>query len=316
VRGNLAGGGQVWLAGVMAEPSEYVIGLDLGGSSVKWLAAGGDGQSLDRGNVAFDPERPMHWAEEIRAVVRKVSAGRHEVLKGIGISAPGLAARDGRSIAFMPGRLAGLENLVWQDFLGTTFAIPVLNDAHSALLGEAWIGAAAGKRNVVMLTLGTGVGGAAMVDGRLLLGNIQRAGSLGHVCLDANGPVDVTNMPGSLEMMIGNCSIVERSHGRFKTTHELIAAHNSGDAGATTVWLKSVRDLACAVASFINVLDPEVVIIGGGIAAAGKALFEALEGYMRPMEWQPGGHQVPIAAATLGEFAGAFGAAKRAWDRP
>ena len=298
----------------MPEVAEFVIGLDLGGSSVKWLAATLEGQALAQGNVAFDAERPMHWAEEIRAVVQNVSASRTETLHGIGISAPGLAARDGRSIAFMPGRLAGLENLVWQDFLGTTFPIPVLNDAHSALMGETWIGAAAGKRNVVMLTLGTGVGGAAMVDGRLLLGNIQRAGHLGHVCLDPNGPIDVTNMPGSLEMMIGNCSIVERSHGRFKTTHDLIAAHNSGDAGATTVWLKSVRDLAAAVASFINVLDPEVVIIGGGIAAAGKALFEPLEGYIRPMEWQPGGHAVPIVAAKLGELAGAFGAAKRAWE--
>src|ERR1051325_313643 len=105
-------------------------------------------------------------------------------------------------------------------------------------------------------------------DGRwpIVARNIQRAGHLGHVCLDPNGPVDVTNMPGSLEMMIGNCTITERTNGRFKTTHDLIAAHNAGDAGATTVWLKSVRDLACAVASFINVLDPEVVIIGGGIA--------------------------------------------------
>ena len=75
-----------------------------------------------------------------------------------------------------------------------------------------------------------------------------------------------------------------------------------------------VRDLAAAVASYINVRDPEIVIIGGGIAAAGRALFEPLEGYMRPMEWQPGGHKVPIAAAKLGEFAGAFGAAKRAWE--
>jgi glucokinase len=72
--------------------------------------------------------------------------------------------------------------------------------------------------------------------------------------------------------------------------------------------------LACAVASFINVFDPEIVVVGGGIAAAGPALFEPLEDYVREIEWQPGGHKVPIAAAKLGEYAGAFGAAKRAWD--
>jgi glucokinase len=294
--------------------AEYVIGLDLGGSSVKWLAADRAGRALAQGNVAFDAERPMHWAEEIRTVVDEVSRRGLGQLRGIGISAPGLAARDGCSIAFMPGRLAGLENLVWRDFLRTRFSVPVLNDAHSALLGEAWIGAATNYRNVVMLTLGTGVGGAAMVDGRLLHGNIGRAGHLGHVCLDPNGMADVTNMPGALEVMIGNCTIEERTHGRFKSTHDLIAAHNSGDAGATTIWLKSVRDLACAVASFINVLDPEIVILGGGIAGAGKALFEPLETYLRPIEWQPGGHQVPVDAAKLGEFAGAFGSAKRAWE--
>src|SRR3954462_11010931 len=104
---------------------EYAIGLDLGGSSVKWLAADEAGRALAQGNVAFDADRPMHWAEEIRGVVKTVSAGRRKTLKGIGISAPGLAARDGLSISFMPGRLAGLENLVWQDFLGTNFSIPV-----------------------------------------------------------------------------------------------------------------------------------------------------------------------------------------------
>jgi glucokinase len=293
---------------------EYVIGLDLGGSSVKWLTADRAGVTADRGNVPFDQDRPMHWAEEIRQVVEQVRKKETGALRGIGISAPGLAARDGRSIAFMPGRLAGLEKLVWQDFLKMDFPIPVMNDAHAALLGESWIGAAQGFKHVVMLTLGTGVGGAVMVDGRLLFGNTGRAGHLGHVCLDPNGPVDVTNMPGSIEMAIGNCTIGERTNGRFKTTHDLIAAHRSGDEGASTIWRKSVRDLACAIGSFINVLDPEIVIIGGGIAKAGPALFEPLETYLRPIEWQPGGHAVPIAPAQLGEYAGAFGAAKRAWE--
>src|SRR5687767_9594671 len=96
---------------------EYVIGLDLGGSSVKWLAVDAAGSGLERGNVAFDQERPMHWAEEIRGVVREVGEKKLGRLRGIGLSAPGLATRDGRSIAYMPGRLSGLEKLVWQEFL-------------------------------------------------------------------------------------------------------------------------------------------------------------------------------------------------------
>lgn len=293
--------------------SDYVIGLDLGGSSVKWVTADSAGRTLSSGNVAFDAARPMQWADEIRGIVAKVTREQAGAWRGLGLSAPGLAARDGRSIAYMPGRLAGLENLVWQDFLKTPFPAPVLNDAHAALLGEAWIGSAAGCSNVIMLTLGTGVGGAAMVDGKLLLGAIGRAGHLGHVSLDPNGPSDVTNMPGSLEVAIGNCTIQERSRGRFKTTHELIADYEKGDEGAAAIWLKSIRELAAAVAGFINVLDPEIVIVGGGIAAAGKSLFEPLETYLRPMEWQPGGRKVPVAPAKLGEHAGALGAARRAW---
>lgn len=292
----------------------YVVGLDLGGSSVKWVAADRAGTALDRGNVSFDPDRPRHWADQISATVSEIRAKRPKGCLGIGLSAPGLAAKDGRSIAYMPGRLAGLEGLVWSEFLGTEFQIPVLNDAHAALLGEAWIGAAKGSLNVIMLTLGTGVGGAAMVDGRLLLGHIGRAGHLGHVSLDPNGPADVTGTPGSIEMAIGNCTIEARTSGRFATTHELIAAHNAGDEGATAIWLKSVRDLAVAICGFINVLDPEVVIIGGGISRAGDALFEPLDGYLRLIEWQPGGHKAKIVRAELGEHAGALGAAKRALD--
>lgn len=292
----------------------YIIGLDLGGSSVKWVVANRDGDSLDCGNVSFDPDRPRHWAEQIKATVEQIRTARRERCVGIGLSAPGLAAADARSIAWMPGRLAGLEGLVWSEFLQTEFAIPVLNDAHAALLGEAWIGAAKGSKNVIMLTLGTGVGGAAMVDGRLLLGHIGRAGHLGHVSLDPNGAPDVTGAPGSVELAIGNCTIDTRTNGRFATTHDLIAAHNAGDEGATAIWLKSVRDLAVGICGFINVLDPEIVIIGGGISRAGPALFEPLETYLRPIEWQPGGHKARIVPAQLGEHAGALGAAKRALE--
>jgi len=126
--------------------------------------------------------------------------------------------------------------------------------------------------------------------------------------------VDITRMPGSLEMAIGNCSIGERSSGRFQTTHDLVKAHLAGDAGATGIWLKSVHRLACAIGSFINILDPEAVIIGGGIARSGKALFDPLERLVDEIEWQPGGHRARILPAQLGEMAGAFGAAFNALE--
>jgi glucokinase len=213
----------------------------------------------------------------------------------------------------MPERLQGLEGLIWSEYLKTPFAIPVLNDAHAALLGEVWIGAARGFQDVILLTLGTGVGGAAMVDGRLLRGHIGRAGHLGHMSLDPNGPPDCTGTPGALELAIGNCTIEQRSGGRFKTTHDLVDAHEAGDKNATAVWLTSVKALAAAICSFVNILDPEAAIIGGGIARADDLLFKPLSEFLDTMEWQPGGQRVKLLPAQLGEFAGAAGAAHNAF---
>jgi glucokinase len=193
--------------------------------------------------------------------------------------------------------------------------VPVLNDGHAALLGEAWMGAARGFANVILLTLGTGVGGAAMVDGRLLRGHIGRAGHLGHSSLDPDGPPDCAGTPGSIEVAIGNCTIQERSGGRFHATYDLIAAHLKGDAEASEIWLKSVKALAAAICSFINILDPEAVIVGGGIARAGAALFGPLQRFLERMEWRPGGYRARILPAQLGEMAGAFGAAHNSLPR-
>jgi glucokinase len=95
----------------------------------------------------------------------------------------------------------------------------------------------------------------------------------------------------------------------------LIRAFEQQDEAATKYWLLSLHALACAIASYINLFDPEKVIIGGGIARAGRSLFEPLEKFLRPIEWQPNGHTVPLVPAELGEFAGAIGAARNAMIR-
>jgi glucokinase len=289
----------------------YAIGIDLGGSSIKAVAVTPAGRALSKTIVPFEVQGNMDWAQKIRDLIAQIQRERGEPASATGLSAPGLAAADTRSIAHMPGRLRGLEGLDWTRFLGTGTPVSVLNDAHAALLGESWCGAAQGFQNVIMLTLGTGVGGAAIVDGKLLRGRIGRAGHMGHSSLDPNGPPDIANAPGSLELAIGNCTVLERTGGRFPSTHALIAAHLDGDAQATRVWLTSVQALAAGISSFINILDPEAVIVGGGIARAGKALFEPLQRFLETMEWRPGGHKVRILPAELGEFAGAFGAAYR-----
>jgi glucokinase len=103
--------------------------------------------------------------------------------------------------------------------------------------------------------------------------------------------------------------------GRFTTTHDLVSACKAGDSVAREIWLKSVRALACGVTSFINVLDPEIVILGGGIARTGELLFKALAEHLDSIEWRPGGHRAQIVPAKMGEYAGAFGAAYNALRR-
>lgn len=288
---------------------EYLLGLDLGGSSVKGVAVTAAGETLARYHGVFDPDRRGAFGQAVRSLRDRAIAELGGAPRRTGLSAPGLAARDGRSIAFMPGRLDGLPRLDWTAFLESADPVPVLNDAHAALLGEVWQGAARGAEDAILLTLGTGVGGAAMVDGRLLRGALGRAGHLGHITLDWNGPADICGTPGSLEWAVGNYRIRERSDGRFETTHDLVTAHRAGDGAATTVWLDSLRALACGIASLVNVLDPEVVIIGGGIAQAGPALFDPLRRFLAAVEWRPGGHQVRLVPAQLGDLAGAYGAA-------
>jgi len=288
----------------------YLLGLDLGGTRLKAIALTSAGLELARETA---PTSGDDWQDQVRNCVAEMASRLGPPL-AIGVAAPGLAAADERGIAFMPGRLPGLEGLDWTKFLESPTQVPVINDAHAALLGEAWLGAAKGMRDVVMLTLGTGVGGAILSDGRLLRGHIGRAGHLGHLTVNADGPPDIVNTPGSLEDAVGNHSISARSHGSHTSTATLVADVLLGDAAATVVWKRSVRDLAAGIVSLINILDPEAVLLGGGIAEAGDALFIPLAAELDHLEWRPGGHRVRLIHASLGDWAGAHGAAARALE--
>lgn len=281
------------------------IGIDLGGTQIKAVLATAAGEMLRREVRPTHDGDPRGWLESVRRLAAELGDGFP-----VGISAPGLVAAEGDAIARMPGRMKGLEGLNWTRQFELGRRIPVTNDAHAALIGEAWIGAAVGMRHAFMLTLGTGVGGAIMVDGMIVRGHLGRAGHFGHTCLDPHGPPSIAGMPGALEGFIGNYNIAERSGGRFATTHALLGAVRSGDTLARKCWADSVRALACAVASFINILDPEAVIIGGGIAQAGEVLFEPLRAELARVEWRPTGVSVPLRPAALDEWAGAIGAAR------
>lgn len=289
----------------------YAIGVDIGGTRIKCgrfdpatgrMLAQEMHPTQDGELITGQPA----WAIRIREFIHTTES-THGQAAAVGIAAPGLASKDNKMITFMPGRLAGLEGLNWSNFVGCP--ISVLNDAHAALLGETWSGAAAGLRDVVMLTLGTGVGGAILSGGTLLQGSIGRAGHLGHLTVNADGPRTIAGMPGGLDWAIGNATVAERSGGRFADTAALAEAIKAGDGQAMEVWDRSVYLLACGIGSLINVIDPAMVLLGGGIAELAEMLFKPLNRHLADIEWRPGGVTVPIRHAQLGEWAGAYGAA-------
>lgn len=290
----------------------YAIGIDLGGTSLKAIAITADGELLEHSRCEIGEVVLATLGETIRQQIAEFERKLSGEAAWICIACPGQPAPDGLSMASIGGRLQSLKGIVWADLLKARKPITVLNDAHAALLGEIWKGAGRGCRDAVLLTLGTGVGGAILADGRLLKGHIGRAGHLGHICLNVDGPPDIVGTPGSLEDAIGNCTLFARSDGRFTTTHQLVEAYRDGDAQASDIWLKSIYQLACGIASIINILDPEVLILGGGIAQAGAALFDPLERFMEQVEWRPQGKGVRIIPAALGDMAGAIGAAYHA----
>jgi len=292
--------------------ARFILGIDLGGTHVKGLVVD------EWGRVHAEDTRPTEdgaagaWRDNVRRVVAGLQ-GRFPTIAVAGLCAPGLASRDEKMIVSMPGRLQGLEGLDWSNEL--RLPTVVLNDAHAALLGEVWLGAARGGTNVLMVTLGTGVGGAAMVDGRLLRGHLGRAGHVGHLSLDPAGEPDIVRTPGSLENAMGDCTVGQRSGGRFATTRELVAAVIAGDEAARAVWERSTGALGAALAGLINVLDPQMIVLGGGIAGAGEVLFTPLTAALDRMEWRIGATGVALVPARLGAQAGAFGAVYRALQK-
>ncbi|CAN5350060.1 ROK family protein [soil metagenome] len=289
------------------------IGVDIGGTRIKGVVINADGEILHQLYLPTNDADGDTWkkgvADAVNELVNKSPA--KDLL--VGISAPGLPDDKNEAIAFMPGRLQGLENFNWTTFLDhRTY---VVNDAIAALMAEAKLGAAKNSTNAVLLTLGTGVGGALLINGKPYQGSFNKAGHIGHSVVDCNGDADVTNMPGSLEECIGNCTIEKRSKGKFTSTHDLLIAYRNDDAFAKEIWFTSLKHLAIALASVCNIISPDTIVIGGGIAEANDDLFVPLNKMIDDYEWQPGGIKAQIVKAQQGDLAGAIGAACFAMEK-
>ncbi|GAB3954489.1 ROK family glucokinase [Spirosoma harenae] len=285
------------------------IGIDLGGTRIKGVLINTlTGEVLQKRIVPTNDSETNSWKAVIAQLVQELKVTATEPIQGVGLAAPGLPNAQNTAIVCMPGRLPGLEHFDWASFLGER--VWVLNDAHAAMMAEARFGAARNSANAAMITLGTGVGGGLLVDGKLYQGFFQMAGHIGHITVAGDAEqLDITNMPGSLEDAIGNATVSRRSYGRYQTTQELVDGYAAGEPLATLVWLTSVRRLASGIASIANLFSPEIVVLGGGITQANEALFTPLQTFMDLFEWRPGGKKTTLCKAHFEDWAGAIGAA-------
>jgi len=283
------------------------IGIDLGGTRIKFVVIDEYGAILHEFVDETHDGEDAAWKTAIHDTILSISKKLNLTDCPIGISAPGIPNANNQCIAHMPGRMQGLENFLWSEHLKRK--VYILNDAVAALMAEARFGACQNTQHAILLTLGTGVGGAILINGQPYQGAFNKAGHLGHMVIDHLGEADITGIPGSLEDCIGNCTILKRTEGKFNSTFELIAAAENGNAWAKEIWLRSVRQLAIGISSLTNILSPEIVVIGGGIAEAGDVLFLPLEKFMEQYEWRTGGNKVEIKKAAHHDLAGAIGAA-------
>jgi glucokinase len=293
---------------------ELAIGIDLGCTNIKGVLLDGQGNILAEKNTDTNEQDTQHWKQAVTTMIKALRSDAKQSIQAVGLSAPGLADATNNCISFMPGRLPGLENFNWTTWIGER--VYVLNDAHAALMAEATYGAAKGLRHAVLLSLGTGIGGGILINGELYQGMGQMAGHIGHTTVDAGGEKrDVTNMAGSIEDAFGNVTLAERSHGRYLSTDALVDDFLAGDSVATWIWLGSLQKLAVTIASTINVLSPEVIILSGGITKAKEALLKPLQEFVALYEWRPGGKQTPLKLAHFSALAGAMGAGSFAFSK-
>jgi glucokinase len=293
------------------------LGLDLGGTNIKWTAldVGESTEPIARGSVPTGAAGgPDVVAERMIAAARE-AIERHGPVEGLGVGVPGLFDRDRGTIELFPNLPGPWPGFPLRDRLERATALPVslINDARAFTLAEGRLGAGRGCRTVVCLTLGTGIGGGVMIDGRLHTGANGRAGEVAHQVVDPDGPLCGCGNRGCVEPL-AQAATLARLAGRA-TAAEVYAAAAAGDERCRAAIDQTANYIGIALANVIAVLDPDRIVIGGGIAGAGKLVLEPIRAATRAHVTLLVPSEIDIVAAALGAEAGAIGAALAAAER-
>jgi glucokinase len=289
--------------------SRRVIGLDAGGTKLLAGVVDEAGSVLHR-NVHPWPEGASR--DDVLRLFREAlgEAGDADAI-GVGLPAT-MDIANGVAVGCRHLPIAGFG---FRDWLATETGLPVWvdNDATLALLAEARRGAARAASEVVLLTIGTGIGGGIMSGGRLVRGDRGAAGEPGHMTIEADGPECPGDCPGRgcLEAFVSGPALARMG---WPTAADAIAAARGGDDAARAALERMGEKLGVGLASLMNLLDPELIVIGGGLGSdAGPLLLEPAERVARSRALEPAASTVRFVVAELGEDAGMLGAAMLAF---
>ncbi|MCE2836735.1 MAG: ROK family protein [Cyanobium sp. 49614_E6] len=295
-----------------AAPAREVIGVDLGGTAIKLGRFDQQGQLLAALEVPTpQPAVPGATCVAIvEAVAQLDPEGRAD---RVGIGLPGPTDHQGR-VARIAINLEGWREVPLAEWLEPQLQRPVTlaNDANCALVGEAWQGAAQGHDDVLLLTLGTGVGGAVLLAGRLFLGHRGAAAEPGLICVNPEGPPCRSGNRGSLEQY---CSIGGLGRLSPLSPRELERRAAAGDAEALAVWAAYGRWLGVGLSSLLYLLTPELVLIGGGLSGASEHFLPAVWQEVEQRVLEVSREGLAIRRCALGNGAGRLGAARLALQR-
>ena len=313
----------------------YFLGIDLGGTNIKSGVVDDTGRPLSSISVPTQADHgPVVGIDNLVAAGNKAvqAAGLDwDRIAAVGLGSPGTMDLDA-GMLLEPPNLPGWNNLPICQLLADRLRKPVVlqNDGNAAAYGEYWVGAGRNTHSLVMFTLGTGVGGGIVIGGHIIQGRHSHGGECGHIIIEAeNGRRCSCGASGHLEAYASATSVVKRAVERLEasetpsslrsiareqlTSRAINSAAAAGDAIAKQLMSETAHYLAVGAVSLMHTIDPEIVLFGGGMIAAGQAFLEEIRSGIRAMAFPIPAAKTRIEYAQLGGEAGFIGAA--GWAR-
>jgi glucokinase len=293
-----------------------VIGVDVGGTKILAAVVSRDGSLGSRLERPSDHSSQEALLAELDSLVEELHRAEPEV-RALGFGVPSrIDQRAGRALRSVNIPLEGVD---LRERMRERHGLPVGldNDANAAAIGEWQAGAARGARDVVMLTLGTGVGGGLILDGKPYRGATGSGAELGHIVLEPGGPPCGCGGFGHLESFAAGPAadrVARTLYGDGANAHELVRRGRAGEPEALEALAGIGRYLGAAIASFVNVFEPELVVVGGGFGEAGELLLGPAREVVAVDGLQPARDTVRIVEAELGVEAGVIGAGMVAFE--